>query len=197
MSAIDEIMSSVPVNQIAATLGVNPAEVHEAAEAALPALLGGMEANAADPAGAESLAEATQQHSPALFTNGAKLADIDQQDGAAIAHHIFGPKEDQVINQLGGLGGNNNELIRKLIPILAPIVMAWLAKKLTERQSAPADQPDQPAADQQQGGGLLGGLLGKILTGATAGDNRQRSGGLNSGGIIGDLLGGLLGHGRR
>lgn len=51
MSAVDEILSSVDVNQLAQQVGSDPGEVEQAARAALPALLGGLQANAADPAG--------------------------------------------------------------------------------------------------------------------------------------------------
>ncbi len=195
MSDIDEIMSSLPIDQIAAELGVDPTEVQQAANSTLPALLGGMQANAADPAGAASLAAATKQHDPLLLAGGVQLADIDQQDGAAIAHHIFGAEEDQVVSKLGAASGNN-DLIRKLIPILAPIVMAYLAKKLMDRQEKPAERPDEPEVQQEQeeehGGGLIGDLLDKILGGGKSSDQGQRSGGL-----LGDLLDGLLGRGRR
>ena len=80
-------------------------------------------------------------------------------------------------NQLGNVGGAGGEgLISKLLPLLAPIVMSYLAKKL-----------GGGGADQAGGGGL-GDLLGGILGGQAGGA---------AGGGLGDLLGGLLGGGRR
>ena len=55
-----------------------------------PALLGGLDANAADPAGAASLAEALGQHDPALVEGGVDLAQVDPAEGEKIAQHIFG-----------------------------------------------------------------------------------------------------------
>ena len=52
MSEIDEILNQVPMDQVAAALGVDQSEAEEATRTAIPALLGGMQANAADPAGA-------------------------------------------------------------------------------------------------------------------------------------------------
>jgi hypothetical protein len=67
----------------------------------------------------------------------------------------------------------------KLLPLLAPIVMAYLAKRFT----------GGAAAGGVQSGGI-GEILSSILGGA-AGQGGQQQGGL------GDLLGGLLGGGRR
>jgi hypothetical protein len=81
----------------------------------------------------------------------------------------------------------------KLLPILAPIVMAYLAKRLGGGAAAGA---------QQQGG--IGDLLGSILGGMGGQQGRPQQGGQQQGGLgdmlngpLGDLLGGLLGGGRR
>src|SRR5688500_1034932 len=55
---IDELMSQIPIGQLAGQLGVSEAEAEQAVRTALPALLGGMQANAQDPAGEASLAQA-------------------------------------------------------------------------------------------------------------------------------------------
>lgn len=45
MSAIDEILTEIPMDQLAAQLGVDQATAEQAARQAIPALLGGMQAN--------------------------------------------------------------------------------------------------------------------------------------------------------
>ena len=131
MSAVDEILSQVDLNQLAQQVGADPAEVEQAARTALPALLGGLDANAADPAGAASLTEALGQHDGSLIDGGVDLAQVDPAEGEKIAHHIFGDNQEQVLNQLGGVGGGASKgIVAKLIPILAPIVLSWLAKKV-------------------------------------------------------------------
>jgi hypothetical protein len=52
MSAVDEILTEIPMDQLAAQLGVDQATAEQAARQAIPALLGGMQANSEDPAGA-------------------------------------------------------------------------------------------------------------------------------------------------
>lgn len=182
MSAIDDILAQLPIDRLAGELGVTPDEVETAAATALPALLGGLAANAEDPAGAASIEEALGQHPPTLIEGGVDLSQVDTADGARIASHIFGDRQDQVVQQLGGIEGGGGALVKKLIPILAPIVLSYLAKQVGGR------------AGQQGSGGLIGTVLEEVLRGATQGSSRR---GTSAGSIIGDLLGGLLGGGRR
>jgi hypothetical protein len=189
MAAVDEILSTIPLDQLASRVGAQPGEVEDAVRAALPALLGGLEANAADPAGAASLTEALGQHDSALVEGGVDLDEVDEGDGQKIAHHIFGDNEEQVVSQLGGLGSASSGLIAKLIPLLAPIVLAWLTQQVT----------GSGRAQQQQGGsgGGLQDILGQVLGGATRDDRSGGPGGMSADSIITDVLGGLLGGGRR
>jgi len=182
MASLDEIKAGLPIGDIAAKLGVDEATARKAVDDALPALLAGMGANATDPAGAASLEKAVKSHDPALVEGGVNLADVDEDDGRKIVKNVFGTNTDQVVTALdtkdGGGGGN---LIGKLLPILAPIVMAWLAKQFTKKQEPAASGEDGAGA-----GGGIGDILGGLLGGA--------SGGL---GGLGDVLGGLLGGGKR
>jgi hypothetical protein len=190
MSAVDEILSQVDLNQLAQQVGADPAEVEQAARTALPALLGGLDANASDPAGAASLTEALAQHDGSLIDGGVDLTQVDPGEGEKIAHHIFGDNQEQVVSQLGGVGGGVSKgIVAKLIPILAPIVLSWLAKKVLGGASSGG-----ATASGSAGGGGLGDILGQVLGGATKG---TQSGGVNTGSIISDVLGGLLGGGRR
>jgi len=207
MSAVDEILAQVPLGDLAARLGVDEATAEQAARQALPALLGGIQANTADPARAASFAQAVQQHDGGLIDGGVDLGQVDTADGDRIVGHVFGEQRGQVVNQLGGIGplgaasGGNPAagaqgalggvggagLIGKLLPLLAPIVMSYLAKKLG---GGGTGSGTLPGAAPGAGGGL-GDLLGGIL----GGGGGQGGGAL--GGGLGDLLGGLLGGGRK
>jgi hypothetical protein len=48
---VDDVLAQIPMDQLAAQLGVDEAEAERLARQAVPALLGGMEANAQDRAG--------------------------------------------------------------------------------------------------------------------------------------------------
>jgi hypothetical protein len=192
MTAVDDILSRIPLSDLAARLGVDEATAEQATRQALPALLGGIQANTDDPGGAASFASAVQQHDNDLAEGGVNLDDVDEKDGERIVGHVFGDNHGQVVQQLGTTGGPSagQDLMRQLLPILAPIVMAYLAKRL-----------GGGTAGGQQGG--IGDVLGSIL-GGLAGAQGGAQGGAQQGGLggvlgggLGDLLGGLLGGGRR
>ncbi len=111
------------------------------------------------------------------------LNDVDTEDGEKIVGHVFGDNSDQVVQTLGGNLGGSNNLVKQLLPILAPIVLSYLTKQLAGR-----GQQDQAAAT----GGGLQDILGSILGGMGG----VGAGGQGGGGL-GDILGGLLGGGRR
>jgi hypothetical protein len=221
MSQYDELYAQVPISQLASRFGVDEAEMSDAVRAALPALLGGLEANAADPAGADSIMRALSQHAGEAPRD---VEQVDVADGEKIVGHIYGDNTDQVMQQLGGLGGTAGSLVQKLLPILAPIVLSWLAGKMGGagglggvlgdifggRQER---APERPSSDIDSGplfpggeGASSGPVTSPTGTGGSAGSNPLKDilgdvlGGASSGGggnILGDLLGGLLGGGRR
>ena len=194
MSATEEILADIPLNKLAAQLGVDEATAEAATRQAIPALLGGLHANAQDPAGAASLAGALGNHSSALVDGGVNLDEVDTTDGEKIVGNIFGPNSTQVAHTLSNNLGQQSGLIQRLLPILALIVLAHLSRRLT---------------GGSQGGGagdLLGSILGggasqaasnpvqDVLGGMLGGDRRSDAG--QGGGVL-DMLGGMLGGGRR
>jgi hypothetical protein len=199
MPGIDEFMSQLPVAQLAKQLGVDEQTAARTAKAAGAALLGGMEANANDPGGAASLEKALAQHDPGLLDGGVDLDKVDTGDGAKIVSNVFGDKQGQVVDALGGVGGAqgalDSGLIAKALPILAPLVMSFLAKSFTGHQ--------QGAQAQSGSAGGLGDVLGGLLGGGSGGGGGlgdipgSLTGGGSGGGGLGDVLGGLLGGGKR
>jgi hypothetical protein len=198
MAAYDDIIANIPISDLARRLGVDEATARQAVDEALPALLGGMGANAQDPAGAASLERAVQQHPAQLFEGGVDLDEVDEQDGDKIVHNVFGANTDQVVQKLGSTdSGGGQGIIQKLLPILAPIVLSFLASQFAKRQQgggAGSAQADAPTG----GGGGIGDILGGLLGGGGGSSAAGGSGG--GGGMLGglgDLLGGLLGGGKR
>ena len=97
--------------------------------------------------GAASLERAVQQHSAQLFEGGVDLDEVDEQDGDKIVHNVFGANTDQVVQKLGSTdSGGGQGIIQKLLPILAPIVLSFLASQFAKRQQggARAAQADAP-----------------------------------------------------
>jgi hypothetical protein len=195
MSAVDDIMQQIPIGQLASQLGTDEQTASAAVQQALPALLGGLHANAQDPAGAASLEGALAQHSSSLIDGGVDLDQVDSGDGQKIVSNIFGAHSDSVAQTLGGLGGGNqSDLMKRLLPLLAPIVMSYLAKRMGGSGGAAGGLLGSilgGAAGGSSGG--IGSVLGQLLGGGSASSGQHQSGGSS----ITDILGGLLGGGRR
>ncbi|GAA4109198.1 hypothetical protein GCM10022415_02240 [Knoellia locipacati] len=207
MAATDDILRDLPIDQLAQQLGADPQEVQQAAQAALPALLGGLHANAQDPGGASSIVEALGQHDDDLLAGGVDLGQVDQADGEKIASHIFGSNEEQVYSALGSSGAGGG-LVKRLIPILAPIVLSYIANRVLKGGAGglgggttAASTSDSSA---QGGPGSLDSMLKDVLGGALGGGTATQQAPQqtqqtqpSAGGSILDVLGGLLGGGRR
>lgn len=192
MTSLDDILGTLPIGDIAKRLGVDSATAEAAVKQALPALVGGLAANAKD-GGADSITKAVERHGSSLVDGGVSLDDVDTDDGEKIVDNVFGAKKPEVVAALGSTkpaaaGGISPELIGKVLPILAPIVLSFLAKQFTPKTTG---EPTESAPKAATGGGGIGDLLGGLLGGGGSG---------SGGGGLGDLLGGLgglLGGGKR
>jgi hypothetical protein len=106
---------------------------------------------------------------------------------------LFGGSDaDQVASALAKGGAGDSELLKQLLPVVLPIVLAYIGKQLS---GGAAPQGNAPQTTGAASGGL-GEVLGSILRGS-AGDKSLGDilGGVLSGkgGGLGDILGGLLG----
>ena len=183
---VDEILAQLPAEELAAQLGTDPDTAMDAARKALPALLGGLSNEARSGRGDAVGAAVLADHDGSLLEQANPLAVVDTADGQKILNHMFGDQLGVVEQRLGGSSAAGSSIFSKLLPMLAPIVMAWLAKRMGGALGGGgATQTDEGA-----GGGLggLGGLLGGLLGGGGGGDSAS-----TGGGGLGDLLGGLLG----
>ncbi|HET7140199.1 MAG TPA: DUF937 domain-containing protein [Arthrobacter sp.] len=205
MTEIHDLLNQIDVHQMASLLGTDPASAQSAIEAALPTLLAGMHSNAQAPDGAASLESALSQHRDGLVDGGVDASQVDTADGERIVGHVFGGQQDHVAAQLAGtagLGGIGGDLIRKALPILAPIVMSYLAKKIFG-QGGPggvaggsgAGQAGQagPGAGGQAGGIDLGSILGGILGAGVGAGAGGGSGAGQQGSVLDSILGSLGG----
>lgn len=158
------------LSQLSQHIGADEATTQQAVQAALPMLIGGLARNASNPKGAAALSGALSEHadSNALAGLGGLLGGGGA--GAGILGHIFGGNRATVEEGVGQATGLQQAQIGKLLMVLAPIVMAALARK---QQAQPA--PGQTAGDglpdvlqreaqdaQQKAPGVLGGLIGML-----------------------------------
>jgi len=197
MAGLDELFNQIPTQEIADKLGVDEGEVNSAVKTLVPALVGGIHQNVqSDDIDSSKLeSDVAQQGASGLLDGGVSVDQVDANQGDQYVARIFGGNDSTAVaSALAGGGAGNSDLIKKLLPILAPIVLAYIGKQLT-KNSAPAE----PQA-QSSGGGGLGDVLGGILGGAGGGGGNNPLGSIlgsvlggNQGGAIGDILGGLLG----
>jgi hypothetical protein len=197
MAGLDELFNQIPTQEIASKLGVDEGEVNSAVKTLVPALVGGIHQNVqSDDIDSSKLeSDVAQQGASGLLDGGVSVDQVDANQGDQYVARIFGGNDSNAVaSALAGGGAGNSDLIKKLLPILAPIVLAYIGKQLT-KNSAPAE----PQA--QSSGGGLGDVLGGILGGAGGGGGGNNPLGSilgsvlggNQGGAIGDILGGLLG----
>jgi hypothetical protein len=184
MSGLEDLLAQIPTSEIASKIGADEGEVNKAIQLLVPVLVGGLHENAQDPEHASKIESAADSHA-GLLDGGVSVDQVDQQEGQQAIARIFGGNDvSQVANALAGGGGGNSALLKQLLPILAPIVLAYVGKQLTGKSGAPAGAG---------GGGALNDVLGSILGGM--GGNKSLGTVLGNvlGSKAGDILGGLLG----
>ncbi|GAA1498656.1 DUF937 domain-containing protein [Paeniglutamicibacter kerguelensis] len=177
MVNLNDLLDLLPMDQIAGKLGVDTDTARATVATALPSLVAGMQNNAASPEGAEALQSAIAQHDAALVEGGVDLEAVDTDDGQKIVDHVLGDNQAVLAAQLNGAtpeGFDLGGLVQKALPMLAPVVMSFLAKNASSSGNG----------GEFDIGGVLGGLLGGNQQQA------QGDGGIDIGGMLGGLLGG-------
>ena len=173
--------------------------MNSAVKTLVPALVGGIQLNvqAGDIDSTKLDSDVATQGASGLLDGGVSVDQVDAKQGDQYVARIFGGNDSNAVaSALAGSGAGGNDLIKRLLPILAPIVLAYIGKQLTQKSAAPAGggAPQTQAAPS----GGLGDVLGGILGGGGGGNNPLGSilgsvlGG-NQGNAIGEILGGLLG----
>lgn len=139
------------------------------ADADLGGLLGGLLGGGQSGGGLGSLADAVLGSlggSPSPPPRGGGIDSGLGGVGGAILGHIFGNRRGQAEQGLGqttGLGGAN---AGQLMAMLAPIVMAVLARMNRQNGMSPGDLGDLLGGETRrtrEAGGIGGGLLGAVL----------------------------------
>lgn len=171
MALVDDVLSSIDSNtftDIAQQVGVEPDQLQGIIRDSLPALLGGMENNVQSGDGAAALADALGQHADAN-----PLGDIGSLIngalGGGILDHVLGGATPDVSEAIGTKSGASGMDVEKIMKIVAPIVMAYLAKKLTSGGKADpgvVQQEVQNASKEAKAqapdiGSILGSIFGQ------------------------------------
>ncbi|MET0698761.1 MAG: DUF937 domain-containing protein [Mycobacterium sp.] len=210
MPGLDDLFAQIPVKDIANKLGAPESDVNKAIHTLVPSLVGGLQHNcASDDVDTSKIESAATTHAASgLLDGGVNVDQIDQNDGDKIVAKIFGGNDSTAVaSALSGSGAGGNDLIKKLLPILAPIVLAYIGKQLGQKTGG-AVQPGSTGGlgdilgsihGGAGGGGNnpLGSILGSVLGGGAAGAPGASGapgadGARGKGSVIGEILGGLL-----
>lgn len=185
----EDLIQEIDMDRLAEQLGTDRGTAEQATRQALPVLLGTLAGNARQDGGADQIASAIQRdHDGSILEGDDVLKAVDPQDGEKILGHMFGGRQGEVVQALGATSQGSGSLFSKLLPMLAPLVMAWLGKRMGGQSGG--------------GGGGLGGVLSDLLGGEVENERSSQpdlgglldvltKGGGSGGSGLDDLLGGL------
>jgi hypothetical protein len=191
LDILNEQFDVSTVQQISRQIGADADTTEAAIVGALPVLLGGLARNAQQPSGAAAILGALgKDHDGGILDDlgGFLRSGSAAQQGAGILGHIFGGSQQQVQGGLSRASGLDPQSMGKLLAILAPIVMAALARVQRGGDLDSAGLAGVLGGDSQRADSMLGGIATAVLDQNRDGqvmDDVLRMGG--------DLLGGLLG----
>ena len=188
------VLGGDTLGQLAGVLGADNDAVGKGVAAALPALLGGLARNSRQADGASALSNALGSAHDGSILDSLGMVFGNQwgqqqasRDGEKILGHVFGGARPRVEQQVQAASGLNSSMVTKLLPLLAPIVLGYLGKKLRGGDSAQvANSLEQERVAVKQNDGMFGQILDML-----DGDDDDNGGGLMD--IAGDLLKGQAG----
>lgn len=196
MAGLAQQLSGDTIGQIAGLIGASNEDTGKAVAASLPMLLGSLAGASQQPTQANALFGAlSNDHDGSILDMlgpllaGGYASRALGSDGTRVLGHLFGNKQGAVENAVAKSAGLDSGLIQKILPILAPIVMGYLGRRLTSS-----------GLDAGGLGGLLGGEREKVrqqdpglggIFDLLAGGNDDDGGGLMD--MAGDLLGSSAG----
>src|SRR5262245_34505369 len=183
--------------------GLNEAQTRAAFEQLTPVVAAGIRRNNQTDDGLGNLLKALQAGNHSRYADDPRSLQFDQvaDDGNAILGHVFGSKDVSrgVANQAADLSGVGSAVLKKMLPVIAAIIMGQLAKKM----GGGAARAPQGGSTGGSGGGGLGDILGDILGGGRqtapqgGGADAPAAGGGAGGGGLGGIWGDILGGGRQ
>lgn len=205
LDTVGQQLGGNTLTQISQQLGTDEGTAAKAVSVALPLLLGGLSRNASTAEGAAALDQAlTRDHDGSLLDAPHQaVANPNAFNASGILGHIFGQGQAPVQQGVAKASGIDLQSAGKVMMILAPIVMASLARaRAAQGANASAGavlQNEQQNIERQVPGiGGLASILDRNHDGNVADDIANlaagRLGGL--GGGLGSVLGGILGDRR-
>lgn len=131
-SMLGEILQGDTKDKLSQKTGLNQDQLMQVINLGLPMILGGMAKNTTTEKGAESLNNAlAKDHtsSDVLSNSEAAVTNDKLLEGGKILGHIFGSDQSAVGSAVSKKTGIDTQKIIQVLAFLAPLIMAYLAKK--------------------------------------------------------------------
>lgn len=149
------------INGLSQQTGAEESKVSQVISLALPFMLEQMKRNTSSTQGAENLNNALDNHQGSVLDN---ISDVlnnsNTADGLGILTHIFGNKQNNIVENISKSSGISSENVMQILATLAPVVMSFLGK---QKQQSDLDSSG------------VAGLLGEILNGVQRGNLSEMS----------------------
>ena len=175
------------ISAIGRQFGLDEAQTRAAFEALAPVVASGIRRNGATPGGLQDIFKSvlTKGQPGILDDENAVSFDRAKPAGDEILGQLFGDKEVSrgVAQQLSATSGIGAAILKKLLPVVASVVMGQVAKKMG-------------GGVGNGGGGGLGDILGDILGGGQASGQSAPPPQQKGNGGLGDILKDILGGGQ-
>jgi len=146
------------IREMQKTFDLNEDQTRAAVKELIPALSRGIQKNTQDAHGLDSLLEAlrTGKHEKYMEQPGSLSAPETTRDGNDILGHIFGDKKvsREVASRASEKAGVSSTLLKKMLPVVATLVMGAMSKKMLG-----SGGQTQGRTVQAGSGGLLSSLL--------------------------------------
>jgi hypothetical protein len=206
LDTVGQQLGGDTLKQISQQLGTDEGTAAKAVSVALPLLIAGLRRNASTPDGSAALDQAlSRDHdsSPLLGAPHQAVANPDAFNAGGILGHIFGQRQAPIQQGVAKASGIDLQSASKVLMILAPLVMASLARaRSAQGANASAGQvlqsEQQNIERQVPGIGGLASILDRNHDGNIADDIANMAGGQlgGLGGGLGSVLGGIFGNRR-
>ncbi|WP_241694070.1 DUF937 domain-containing protein [Capnocytophaga canis] len=194
------------VNGVSKETGVSPSKASSVIEMATPLLLGAMQNKSDNEQAATGLLSAltSDKHNGNLLNNLGSLFENKgdnplTNEGSGILGHLLGGKESTLSDAISSKTGVSSSNVLQILKILAPVLMSFIAKKMSENNVSSASGLGgllSTLTGNSSGGNLLTSLLdangdGNILDDVVGKLGNSSTSSKNGG--LGDVLGGFFG----
>ena len=159
MNILDMLLSAEnkpALDELSRNFGLNEAQTRSAVEGLIPALSRGVQKNTSNDQGMDDLLDALKTGKHAQYMEKPDVLSRPEtvEDGNGILGHIFGNKQvsRDVAARVSQQSGISSTILKKMLPVVASLVMGAISKKVMGGGSA-----------RQVNRGTSGGLLGMLL----------------------------------